>query len=101
MLAEQCSNYEDMLYFMKCCIKNKNDILTSDERNLFSVACKQYISVNKEGNRTILAYENKERKKDNFNYLPYIIEYKKITETVCYFKYLKILKLSFFLSLFS
>ena len=92
MLAEQCKNYEDMLYFMKCCIKNKNDILTSDERNLFSVACKQYISVNKEGNRTILAYENKERKKDNFNYLPYIIEYKKITETVCYFKYLKILK---------
>ena len=92
MLAEQYSNYEDMFYFMKILAQNKKEIMTYDERNLFSIACKNYINVNRTGYRTILAYENKERKKENSPYLSYIIEYKKIVENISYIKFQNILK---------
>jgi len=78
LLAQQCYFYEDMFYFMKAFIKKKKDILTHDERDLFAIACKQYISINRSANRTILQYEKKE--KNNSSRLNYIIEYKKIAE---------------------
>ena len=58
LIAEQCNFYEDMLYFMKNYIKNKGDLLSWDERNLFSIACKNFVSKNRSALRTILAYEN-------------------------------------------
>ena len=47
MLAEQCSQYNDMLYFMKRFILRKDDLLILDESNLFSIACKNYISISR------------------------------------------------------
>ena len=92
MLAEQCENYEDMFYLMKEVIRNKEFPASADERNLFSIACKNYIRFNIKENRTIQAYEAKERKKNSSTFLPYIIEYKKIVETRSIIKYQNIFK---------
>ena len=92
MLAEQIENYEDMLFFVKEVIKNKKGLMDSDERNLFSRACKNYISSNRKGNRIIEAYEDKERKKGHSDYLSYIIEYKNIKETISFIKYHNVIK---------
>ena len=86
MIAEQCSLYDDMYYFLKNPFKQKDDYMDQDENNLFSIACRNLISPYRQAIRTIQAYENKERKKDNSPYLPYIIEYKKIVETKFYGK---------------
>ena len=85
MLAEQCSLYDDMSYFLKGLIKSGNK-LSDDERNLFAISCKSSISNYRSAVRTIEAYENKEKKKDNSLYLPYIKEYKKIIENILYEK---------------
>jgi 14-3-3 protein epsilon len=92
MLAEQCSRFEDMMEFLEEMVKGKKDDLSSDERNLLSIAYKNSISLRRQALRTLLAYEMKERKKDESAYLPYIVEYKnkieKELETLC----LKIIK---------
>ena len=92
MLAEQCENYEDMLFFTKEVIKNKKGLMDSDERDLFSIAFKHYISSNRKGNRIIEDYEDKERKKGHSDYLSYIIEYKNIKETISFIKYHNVIK---------
>ena len=64
----ELENYEDVLFFMKKIIQNKKGLMGNDERNLFSRACKNYISSNRKGNRIIEAYEDKERKKGHSDY---------------------------------
>ena len=86
MIAEKCSLYDDMYYFFKNHFKQKDDYMDQDENNLFSIACKNMIKLYRTAIGTIQDYENKERKKDNSPYLPYIIEYKKIVETKFYEK---------------
>jgi 14-3-3 protein epsilon len=81
MLAEQCTRFEDMMEFLEEMVKGKKDDLSSDERNLLSIAYKNTISLRRQALRTLLAYEMKERKKEDSPYLPYIIEYKKKIET--------------------
>ncbi len=80
MLAEQCNRFEDMMGFLDIMVKNKTEGLTSDERNLLSIAYKNTISLRRTAIRTLLAYEMKEKKKEESAYLPYIIEYKKRVE---------------------
>jgi 14-3-3 protein epsilon len=80
MLAEQCSRFEDMMEFLEEMVKGKKDDLSSDERNLLSIAYKNTISLRRQALRTLLAYEMKERKKEDSPYLPYILEYKKKIE---------------------
>jgi 14-3-3 protein epsilon len=80
MLAEQCSRYEDMAQFLEELLKSRESDLTSDERNLLSIAYKSSVSSRRTAYRTILAYENKEKKKENSAFLPYILEYKKKIE---------------------
>jgi 14-3-3 protein epsilon len=80
MLAEQCSRYEDMSEFLEELLKTRDTDLTSDERNLLSIAYKSTVSSRRTAYRTIIAYENKEKKKDNSTFLPYIMEYKKKIE---------------------
>jgi 14-3-3 protein epsilon len=80
MLAEQCNRYEDMKDFLEEMVKGKKEDLTSDERNLLSIAYKNTISLRRQALRTLLAYEMKERKKEESLYLPYILEYKKKIE---------------------
>jgi len=81
MLAEQCSRFEDMTDFLEEMVKGKKEDLTSDERNLLSIAYKNTISLRRQAVRTLLAYEMKEKKKDDSAYLPYIVEYKTKIET--------------------
>jgi len=76
MLAEQCSRYEDMMSFLEDMVKTKTEDLSSDERNLLSIAYKNTISLDRQAIRTLLAYESKEAKKAESPYLEYIREYK-------------------------
>ena len=62
MLSDQCSLYEDMAFFMKAFTKKKNEILTSDERNLLSISFRNLIYPYRNAIRIIDAYENKEKK---------------------------------------
>ena len=80
MLAEQCSRFEDMTEFLEEMVKNKREDLSSDERNLLSIAYKNTISLRRQAVRTLLAYEMKEKKKEGSAYLAYIVEYKKRIE---------------------
>lgn len=80
MLAEQCSRFEDMMEFLEEMVRGKKDDLSSDERNLLSIAYKNTISLRRQAIRTLLAYEMKEKKKEDSAYLAYIIEYKKKVE---------------------
>jgi 14-3-3 protein epsilon len=81
MLAEQCTRFEDMMEFLEEMVKTKKEDLSSDERNLLSIAYKNTISLRRQAIRTLLAYEMKEKKKDNSQYLSFIVEYKKKVET--------------------
>ena len=76
MLAEQCTRYEDMMSFLEDMVKTKTEDLTSDERNLLSIAYKNTISQDRQAIRTLLAYESKEAKKSESPYLDFIREYK-------------------------
>jgi 14-3-3 protein epsilon len=80
MLAEQCNRFEEMIEFLEDMLKNRDKDLTSDERNLLSIAYKNSVSSRRTALRTIMAYEMKEKKKDNSAFLPYIVEYKKKVE---------------------
>jgi len=80
MLAEQCNRFEDMMTFLDIMVKNKTEGLTSDERNLLSIAYKNTISLRRTAIRTLLAYEAKEKKKENSPYLDFIVEYKSKVE---------------------
>jgi 14-3-3 protein epsilon len=80
MLAEQCSRFEDMMEFLEEMVKGKKDDLTSDERNLLSIAYKNTISLRRQAIRTLMAYELKEKKREESLYLPYIVEYKNKVE---------------------
>jgi 14-3-3 protein epsilon len=80
MLAEQCSRFEDMMEFLEEMVRGKKEDLSSDERNLLSIAYKNTISLRRQAIRTLLAYEMKERKKEESLYLAYIVEYKRRIE---------------------
>ena len=54
----------------------KSEDLSSDERNLLSIAYKNIISLDRQAIRTLLAYGSKEAKKAENLYLDYIKEYK-------------------------
>jgi len=92
MLAEQCSRFEDMMEFLEEMVRGKKEDLSSDERNLLSIAYKNTISLRRQAIRTLLAYEMKEKKKDESAYLAYILEYKKKIETELENLCLKIIK---------
>ena len=80
MLAEQCSRFEEMAEFLETMLKTREKDLTSDERNLLSIAYKNSVSSRRTSLRTIMAYEQKEKKKENSAFLPYIQEYRKKIE---------------------
>jgi 14-3-3 protein epsilon len=80
MLAEQCNRFEEMTTFLEDMLKSREKDLNSDERNLLSIAYKNSVTSRRTSMRTISAYEMKEKKKDNSQFLPFIIEYKKKIE---------------------
>jgi 14-3-3 protein epsilon len=80
MLAEQCNRFEEMTQFLVDMLKGREKDLNSDERNLLSIAYKNSVSSRRTALRTIMAYEMKEKKKENSAFLPYIQEYRKKVE---------------------
>src|SRR4051812_47535071 len=80
MLAEQCNRFEEMAEFLEDLLKTRETDLNSDERNLLSIAYKNSVSTRRTALRTIMAYEMKEKKKENSTFLPYIQEYRKKIE---------------------
>ena len=80
MLAEQCSRFEEMAEFLEAMLKTREKDLNSDERKLLSIAYKNSVSSRRTSLRTIMAYEQKEKKKDNSAFLQYIQEYRKKIE---------------------
>lgn len=80
MLAEQCSRFEEMVEFLEEMLKNRTQDLTSDERNLLSIAYKNNVTSKRTALRTVMAYELKEKKKENSTFLPFIQEYRKKIE---------------------
>lgn len=80
MLAEQCNRFEEMVQFLEDMVKSRDKDLSSDERNLLSIAYKNSISSRRTALRTIVAYETKEKKKDSSTFLPFIQEYRKKVE---------------------
>ena len=80
MLAEQCSRFEEMAEFLESMLKTREKDLNSDERNLLSIAYKNCVSSRRTSLRTIMAYEQKEKKKENSAFLAYIQEYRKKIE---------------------
>ena len=80
MLAEQSQRFEDMMNFLEEMILSTEQDISADERNLLSISYKNAISHKRQAVRTLLAYEMKEKKKDNSLYLEYITEYKKKLE---------------------
>lgn len=80
MLAEQCNRFEEMVSFLEEMLSSRDKDLNSDERNLLSIAYKNSVSSRRTALRTITAYETKEKKKENSNFLPYIQEYRKKVE---------------------
>ena len=92
MLAEQFSLYDDNVYFLKELIKTRKKIMNRDERNFFTASCKNSISNYRSAIRTVLTYENREKKKHNSPYLSYIKEYRNIVENVFYEKCHEIIK---------
>ena len=55
MLAEQCSRYEDMMSFLEDMVKTKTEDLSSDERNLLSIAYKNTISLDRQAYKNIIS----------------------------------------------
>lgn len=56
-VAEQAERFEDMVDFLKPVLDSKGSALSSDERNLLSVAFKSLISSKRTAWRTITAIE--------------------------------------------
>jgi len=56
-VAEQAERFEDMVDFLQEVLKEKGSVVTSDERNLLSVAFKNLISSKRAACRTISAIE--------------------------------------------
>jgi 14-3-3 protein epsilon len=80
MLAEQCNRFEEMVEFLEDMLKGRTQDLNSDERNLLSIAYKNSVTSKRTALRTVMAYELKEKKKENSNFLVFIQEYRKKIE---------------------
>jgi 14-3-3 protein epsilon len=80
MLSEQCNRFEEMTEFLEEMLKGRDKDLNSDERNLLSIAYKNSLTSRRTALRTVIAYENKEKKKENSPFLSYIQEYRKKIE---------------------
>ena len=76
MLAEQCERYKDMIEILENLINIKKEEMNLDEKNLISIAYKNYISEIRSAISIIITYENKEISKEKSPYLEYIKEYK-------------------------
>ena len=64
MLAEQCERYKDMIEILENLINIKKEEINLEEKNLISIAYKNYISEIRSAISIIITYENKEISKE-------------------------------------
>ncbi len=57
-VCEQAQRYPDMLNYIKSALVEKGIDVSTDERNLLSVACKNLINSKRTARRTVMAVEN-------------------------------------------
>ena len=72
-VAEQAERFEDMVEFLDAVLAEKGGSVSSDERNLLSVAFKNLISGKRAACRTISAIEQNPKYS---NYKPALLKYK-------------------------
>lgn len=80
-VAEQSERFRDMVNFLKPVIKDKGSTLSSDERNLLSVAFKNLVSQQRTAIRTISAIEQNQKYQ---KFASHMAEYKKRIEEELY-----------------
>ena len=80
-VAEQAERFDDMVDFLKPVLQNKGSALSSDERNLLSVAFKSLISSKRAAWRTITAIEQNPKYQ---KYGSHLADYKKKIEAALY-----------------
>jgi hypothetical protein len=56
-VCEQTERFQDMLEYLTLVLIEKGPELSADERNLFSVACKNILASNRTAWRTVIALE--------------------------------------------
>lgn len=56
-VCEQTERYPDMLEYLTLVLVEKGNELSADERNLFSVACKNLLASNRTSWKTVIALE--------------------------------------------
>ena len=77
-VCEQAQRYSDMLNFVKLALVEKGEDVSTDERNLLSVACKNLINSKRTARRTVIAVETNPKYAD---FLPSLQEYKQSMES--------------------
>jgi len=74
-VCEQTERFDDMLDYMKKALKEQNEELTVEERNLLSVAYKNSVGTRRTAWRVISSIETKEEAKNSV-FLPLLRDYK-------------------------
>jgi len=81
LLAQQCGRYEEMFKFMEDLIIQRNKDFSLKEREFLTYGYINYISAKRKALHMVMAYETKEKKKENSFFLMYIQEYRRKIET--------------------
>eukprot|EP01057_Protomagalhaensia_wolfi_P005449 Protomagalhaensia_wolfi_Nauph_80__5448@NODE_595_length_2231_cov_251_313412_g446_i0_p2_GENE_NODE_595_length_2231_cov_251_313412_g446_i0NODE_595_length_2231_cov_251_313412_g446_i0_p2_ORF_typecomplete_len255_score39_311433/PF00244_20/1_4e95TINF2_N/PF14973_6/0_01WPP/PF13943_6/3_3WPP/PF13943_6/34HAUS6_N/PF14661_6/0_031DUF3810/PF12725_7/0_068FlaF/PF07309_11/2_3e03FlaF/PF07309_11/0_21Fib_alpha/PF08702_10/0_064Fib_alpha/PF08702_10/9_5e03eIF3_N/PF09440_10/0_87CENPK/PF11802_8/2_6CENPK/PF11802_8/1_9e03_NOD len=80
-LAEQAERYDEMADFMKQLVRDVNEPLSVEERNLLSVAFKNAVGARRAALRIINSLESKQKQRNQNDYIQITQEYqKKVTE---------------------
>lgn len=80
MLSQQCFNYEEMIKYLEKLVQERNKDFSPEERELLSFGLFQLINTKRNSLHKVMAYETKERKKENSGYLLYLQEYRREIE---------------------
>ena len=76
MLAEDCFRFKEMAQFLEDEFKQRNEDINSEERNSLIIAYRNLISGPRSSLKTIISFENREKKRNNSLVLSYILSYK-------------------------
>ena len=81
LLAQQCGRYDDMITSLENLLKQRNKDFSPEERELLSFGYISYINTQRKSLYMVMAYETKEKKKENSKFISYIRDYRKEVES--------------------
>jgi 14-3-3 protein epsilon len=76
LLTHECGRYEEMFKFMEDLVIQRNKDLSLKEREFLTYGYINYIQTKRKALHMVMAYETKEKKKENSFFLMYIQEYR-------------------------